>query len=106
MSAWTTKVGDPFRDDPRFWRAVGLSVDALLAMVLVVVLSAFFGTIALVSLVLPVALLVVAAVDGRASTAQTRPAFADRVAWRDAERQAVAAALPGALVRRRFHHGG
>jgi len=40
-----------------------------------------------------VLLLGVAMRNARASTAATRPMFATRVEWRDAERQAVAAAL-------------
>jgi hypothetical protein len=102
MGAWSTRVEDPFRSDHRFWRAVGLSVDALLAVAVVVVVAVFVGAIALVALVVPAALLAIAAWQGTASTADSRPTFTGRVAWRDAERRAVAAALPGAFLRPRW----
>jgi hypothetical protein len=48
---------------------------------------------------MPVALLVMGWRDARASTGRTRSVFATREEWRAAERQAVAAAVPGAFVR-------
>jgi hypothetical protein len=105
VSAWTAKVEDPFRSDPRFWRAVGLSVDALLTMFVAAALVAVFGAPAVVAFIVPGALLVLAARDGRVSSAATRPMFDGRVAWRDAERRAVAAALPRAVVRPRLGRG-
>lgn len=90
---------EPFRDDPRFWSSVGLSVDAVLTLLVAVVLTSVFGEAGAIAFALPVGLLVVAGLLGRRSTAQTRPLFASRGEWRDAERRAVAAALPGAFLR-------
>jgi len=106
VAEWTTKVDEPFRTDARFWQAVGLSVDALLAMLAAGVLVALLGPLATVAFVLPAVLLLLAARAGRASSAMTRAAFDGRIAWRDAERRAVAAALPGAVIRRRVHRRG
>jgi hypothetical protein len=99
MPGWTQKVDEPFRSDALFWRAVGRSVDALVTLIVVTVLAAVFGPVALVGLAVPVALLLVAARHGRLSTARTRAAFENRLSWRDAERAAVATALPGAFTR-------
>jgi hypothetical protein len=99
VSTWTTRVAAPFRDDPRFWASVGRSADALVTLVIATVLVAVFGGYAAVAFVIPVVLLVMGGRDARVSTARTRPLFATRGEWRAAERQAVAAAIPGALLR-------
>lgn len=99
MSGWTAKVEAPFRDDPRFWASVGHSADALWALIvatLIVTTTDPYGAIAFVG---PALLLIISGREARASSAQTRPLFATRDEWRAAERQAVAAALPGAFVR-------
>ena len=96
---WAANVEEPFRDDPQFWASVGLSTDALWTLVIATVLVVLLGPIAAIAFVVPVLLLVVSARDARASTARTRPLFADHNEWRDAERRAVAAAIPGAFVR-------
>lgn len=99
MTGWNSEVEEPFRGDPRFWRALGLSVDALLALVLAFVLNAFVGGLARLAFVAPAALLLASAWVGRSSTGRTRLQFAGPREWRDAERRAVAAALPGAFLR-------
>lgn len=102
MRAWTTSVDEPFRGDEQFWRSVAASMDALAALVVAVVVFALVGGLSVVFFVAPVLLLVVAGVHGRASSAVTRPSYATRDEWRDAERRAVASAMRGALTRRRF----
>ena len=99
MHGWTSGVEQPFRDDPQFWAAVGRSADAFWTLLVVTVLVAMLGGYAAIAYVVPVALLIMAARHARASTARTRPSFASREEWREAERRAVAAAIPGALVR-------
>ena len=99
MSGWAPQVTAPFRDDSRFWASVGRSADAFWTLVLATVLVVAFGGHAAFAFAVPVILLVIGARDARASTAHTRPQFASRDEWRVAERQAVAAAIPGALVR-------
>lgn len=99
VSGWTAKVEAPFRDDPRFWASVGLSADALWTLVIATALVVIVGAWAAVAFIGPVLLLITSGRDARASSAQTRPLFATRDEWRAAERQAVAAALPGAFVR-------
>lgn len=99
MNGWTAKVAAPFRDDAKFWASVGRSADALWALVIATVLVVLFGGYAAIAFVVPVLLLVISGRDARASTSATRPLFQTRDEWRGAERQAVAAALPGAFVR-------
>jgi hypothetical protein len=99
MSGWTSQVEAPFADDRQFWSSVGRSVDAFWTLVISTALVALFGAFAAIAFVVPVALLVVGGWDARASSARSRPLFATREEWRAAERQAVAAAIPGALIR-------
>jgi len=99
MNGWTPRVGSPFRDDRQFWSSVGRSVDALWTLLISTALVAVLGRYAAIAFLVPVALLVLGWRDARASTTRTRPQFSTRDEWRAAERQAVAAALPGALVR-------
>lgn len=99
MAGWTSKVGAPFREDPQFWASVGRSVDALWTLLVATALVAVLGRYAAFGFVVPAVLLIMGGRDARASTARTRPVFASRDDWRAAERQAVAAALPGAFVR-------
>jgi hypothetical protein len=102
---WTARVEAPFRDDPRFWSSVGLSADAFWSLVVATVLAVLFHSFGAIAFVVPLLLLVVSARNARASTACTRPTFASRNDSRQPERQAVAAAMPGAFVRhvRRGH---
>ena len=99
MSGWAPQVTAPFRDDSRFWASVSRSADAFWTLVIATVLVATLGAYAAFAFLVPAVLLVVGTRDARASTARTRPQFASRDEWRVAERQAVAAAIPGALVR-------
>ena len=99
MSGRTPKVTEPFRDDPRFWASVGRSADGFWTLVLATVLVSTLGGYAAIAFLVPFVLLVAGWRDARASTARTRPVFATRAEWRAAERHAVAAAIPGALVR-------
>ena len=99
MSEWTSKVEAPFRGDRQFWTSVGLSVDALLTLVVATALVAAFGRFAVIAFCLPIVLLVLSWRAAQLSTAHTRPLFSTREEWRAAERQAVAAAIPGALMR-------
>jgi hypothetical protein len=93
VRAWTDAVGEPFRGDGDFWTAVAASVAAVVTFVAAVLIHVLVGGAAAAVYVVPVVLLVVAAVAGRRSTARTRPTFASREEWRDAERTAVASAL-------------
>jgi hypothetical protein len=99
MNGWTSNVEAPFDTDPRFWTSVGRSADALWTLVIATVLVALLGRYAAAAFVVPVVLLAISGRDARASSAHTRASFGNRQEWRAAERQAVAAALPGALVR-------
>jgi hypothetical protein len=99
MSVWTSRVEAPFRDDRQFWASVGRSADAFWTLVIATVLVAALGRYAVVAFSVPVVLLVISGRDARASTARTRPLFPTRDDWRVAERHAVAAAIPVALVR-------
>jgi hypothetical protein len=99
VNGWTAKVEAPFRDDAKFWASVGRSADALWTLAIATLLVAVSGAYAAIAFIGPAVLLVVSGRDARASTAQTRPLFPTRDEWRAAERQAVAAALPGAFVR-------
>jgi hypothetical protein len=102
VTAWTSDAPQPFAGNADFWRSVGASVDALLTFVLAAAATVLAGPIGAVAFAVPVALLVRAAVTGRRSEGQTRPTFADRNAWRLAERQAVGSVLPRAVVRKRW----
>jgi len=99
VTGWTSRVEAPFRDDAKFWASVGRSADALWTLAIATLLVAVSGAYAAIAFVGPAVLLVVSGRDARASSARTRPLFATREEWRVAERQAVAAALPGAFVR-------
>ena len=99
MHAWTARVEAPFRADGQFWTSVGRSADALWTLLIATVLVATLGPYAAVAFCVPVGLIILSSRDARASTARTRPLFSTRDEWRAAERQAVAAALPGAFIR-------
>jgi MFS superfamily sulfate permease-like transporter len=102
VTTWTSDAPQPFAGNADFWRSVAASVDALLTFVVAAVVTVLVGLIGAVTFAVPLALLVRAAVTGRRSEGQTRPTFADRNAWRLAERQAVGSVLAKALVRRRW----
>ena len=94
---WAERVSEPFRSERRFWRSLSASIAAVVAVVAVSLAVALAGGAAAVAYVVPVALLAAAAAFARSSSAVTRPQFATREQWRDAEREAVARAL---LLRR------
>ena len=98
VSMWSDRVNEPFRSDRRFWWSLSASVASVVTLVLVSVVVAAAGRAAAVAYVAPLLLLAVAANTARSSSAATRPQFATRELWRDAEREAVASAL---LLRRR-----
>ena len=98
MNMWSERVDEPFRSNQSFWRSLTASLAAVATLLAASLLSALVGGAASVAYVVPVVLLVVAATLARSSSAVTRPQFATREQWRDAERDAVARAL---LLRRR-----
>lgn len=87
------EVAEPFRSDAQFWRSVAASLFALVTLLLAAVLTGILGGWGALAFAVPVLLLAAAARDAKASTARTRPTFASRQQWREAERRAVAAAL-------------
>lgn len=99
MTGWTSSVEEPFQHDPDFWTSVGRSSDAFWTLVVATVLVVALGRLAFAAFVVPAALIVLSGRHARASTARTRPLFETRAQWREAERRAVAAAIPGGLVR-------
>jgi hypothetical protein len=94
---WSDRVSEPFRSNRLFWRSLTASLAAVVTLIAASVLSSLLGGAAAVSFAVPIALLGVAATLARSSSAVTRPTFASRAEWRDAEREAVARAL---LLRR------
>jgi hypothetical protein len=100
MSGWTTRVDEPFAGEPRFWRAVALATAALGTVVVAAAGSALIGgPVGLALFAVPAALLALSLTFARAASARTRVQFDNRVAWRDAERRAVASALRGLVDR-------
>ena len=78
------------------------SVDALVTLFVATVIMAFTGPGGCLAYVVPAVLLVRAAIAGRRSSRATRTQFADQKAWRNAEREAVAAVFFTALLRKRW----
>jgi hypothetical protein len=74
----------------------------LVALLVAAVITAFAGPWGLLAFVAPAALLVRAGIAGRRSSRATRTQFANQKAWRNAEREAVAAVFFKALLRRRW----
>ena len=89
----SSEVAEPFRSDDRFWRSLTASVLALVTLLTAAVVTGLAGRWGAVAFLAPLLLVVAAARDAKASTASTRPTFATKHEWREAERQAVAAAL-------------
>ena len=94
---WSDRVSEPFRSDRRFWWSLRASIAAVVALVAASVVFSLAGGVSVATYVVPLALLAMAAMTARSSSAVTRPQFATREQWRDAEREAVASAL---LLRR------
>jgi hypothetical protein len=90
---WSERVDEPFRSDRAFWRSLTASLAAVAALVAASVVSSVVGGVAVVAYGVPVVFLLVAATLARSSCAVTRPQFATRAQWREAEREAVARAL-------------
>ena len=90
------QVAEPFAGDADFWVSTRASLSVLPAAVIAVVAILLAGPTGYAVCALPLGLTVLAAQRGRRSTRRTRPAFPDRISWRDAERQAVGAVLTGA----------
>ncbi len=102
MTAWSSNAPEPFAGNGEFWRSVAASVDALLALIAATLIVVFAGAWGALAFAIPIGLLVYAAITGRRSEHETMPQFADRAAWRLAERQAVGAVLGRAFVRKRW----
>jgi hypothetical protein len=103
---WTSKVAEPFRSDHGFWTSLAASADALVSLaaaIVVAVILVITGERAwsVLPFVVPAALAARAVVISRSSSRRSQAAFADRRAWRDAERMAVAASFGQVLLRRR-----
>jgi hypothetical protein len=103
---WSDDVAEPFRSDTDFWASVAASADAVLALLLAATAAAALavtvgGGWPLLPFVVPAALLVRAAVCGRASARNSREAFTAEAQWRAAERRAVAQVFGRMLLRRR-----
>jgi hypothetical protein len=93
-------VAEPFQSDPRFWRSVAASADALIMFVVALPVAWLVGPrIGVYLLLVPVALLVRAGRLGRESARASRSVVG--ASWRDAERQAVARAFVPVLLRPR-----
>jgi hypothetical protein len=106
---WASTVSEPFRSDRDFWASLAASADALLSLaaaIAVAVVLALNGAQgwALLPFIVPAVLAGRAALSARTSARRSQAAFADRRAWRDAERTAVATGFFGALRRRRGPH--
>jgi len=104
---WTGHVAEPFRSDRGFWSSLAASADALIVLaaaiaVAIVLMISGVGAWSLLPFVAPTLLAVRAALIGRASSKRSQTEFADRRAWRDAERAAVATAFFRVLCRPRW----
>ena len=96
-------VPAPFADDPDFRHSIAASVGGLLLALIATGLTLTFGPLAALGYLAAAALLAWAALVGRRSSVRSRRSFATRTEWKLAERQAVAAMLASAFVRRRAH---
>jgi hypothetical protein len=103
---WTRNVAEPFRSNGEFWSGLAASADAL-ASLLVAAIAAVALVLSgepawsVVPFAIPTVLVIRAGVLSRSSSRHTREAFADRHAWRAAERHAVATAFAKVLRRPR-----
>jgi hypothetical protein len=95
------RVFEPFAADDDFWVSTRASMAVLPALIATGVAVLLAGPVGYAVCAVPVGLTVLAALRGRRSSRRTRPSFPDRIAWRDAERQAVGAVLIGARRPRR-----
>jgi hypothetical protein len=102
VTAWSSRAPEPFAGNAEFWRSVGASMDAFVALILATIAAVLAGAWGAVAFIVPLALLVRAAIAGRASERVTKPHFESHEAWRLAERQAVGAVMGKALIRPRW----
>jgi hypothetical protein len=98
----TDRVGEPFASDPAFWSSLAASADAAISLAVAVVAGvalalAGFGWWAVTPFVLTAGFVARAALISRRVSRANRMHFADRVAWRNAERRAVAGGFGIAL---------
>jgi hypothetical protein len=105
-AAWTNTVAEPFRSDAEFWTGLAASADALVSLAGAIAIAVVLVLIgerpwALLPFIAPTGLAVRAAVISRSSSQRNRATFADRKAWRNAERSAVATAFSRVLRRSR-----
>lgn len=104
---WTSRVAEPFRSDRGFWISLAASADALLSLAVAIAVAVILVVTgehewSFVPFVVPAGLAIRAAALSRSSSRRSQEAFADRRAWRDAERNAVAASFGSVLRRRRM----
>lgn len=99
MPAWSERVAEPFRDDDRFWASVGASVDALMTLAVASIAFVVLPGWSAAAFAIPAVLLLRAWRLARASSADSKQRFDTLEEWRLREREAVAAALPGAFLR-------
>jgi hypothetical protein len=105
-TAWARAVSEPFRSDGRFWSGLAASADALLVLTLATVIGVVLtlsgaGGWALLAFAAPAALIVRAGVVSHGASRGSRATFTSRTAWREAEREAVAAVFFRVLLRHR-----
>lgn len=98
-------VAEPFASDPAFWTSMTASVDAFLATVVAAAAAVALrlsaaGAWILVPFLVAAALIARAGMLNARSSRASRGRFDDPRTWRDAERQAVAAAFVPVLRHR------
>lgn len=111
LPTWTSReladtIAEPFRSDGQFWSSLAASADALASLAIATAVAVILGLTGqhiwvAVPFLVPVVLTIRAGVVSASSSRRSRAAFADRRAWRDAERAAVAAVFLKVLRRRR-----
>lgn|GEM_PF-3496873 len=113
LPMWADPVGDPFRRDPSFWRAVFASADSAVLIVVAGGASVLLGrvgapvAVAMAPFAVPLVFVVWAVVASSRSSRASRVWFRHRGAdglatWRDSERRAVASVFVHALLRNRL----
>jgi len=113
MPSWADPVGEPFRRDPAFWRAVFASADSAVLIVAATAASVLLGraaapvAVAMAPFALPAVFVFWAVVNSLRSSRASRVWFRrrgpdDLATWRDRERSAVASVFVHALLRNRL----
>jgi hypothetical protein len=103
---WTRNVAEPFRSNGEFWSSLAASADALTSLLIAAITAVALvlsgePAWSFVPFAVPTVLVIRAGLLSRSSSRHTREAFADRPAWRAAERHAVAIAFVKVLRRPR-----